>query len=102
MTGSDDIATIAGNGNPAWNGGEGPLAAFSAAIRPNGLAIDDEGNLFIKIVFGGDRVLFLNFQDTPIPVPGQRGVLLPPNHLVSVVGTSARTGSIDGEGGEPS
>ncbi len=42
-----NIATIAGNGDDLWNGGEGSLSALDAAIRPNGLAIDNDGNLFI-------------------------------------------------------
>ncbi len=79
------IATIAGNGDVPWNGAEGSLPAVEAAIRPNGLAIDDEGNLFIAHTISS-RVLFMNLQQEPISLPGQRGRLLNPGHVTSVAG----------------
>ena len=88
------IDTIAGNGLRGWNGGEGSLPALSAALRPNGLAIDKKGNLFINLV--GDRLLFLNLQDSPIPIPGQRKSRLGPGYIVSVAGTGVENDAGDG------
>lgn len=95
------ITTIAGTGVELWNGGDDSLAALGANIRPNGLAIDDEGNLFIQHTTSA-RVLFLNLQDEQITIPGQPNALLDSGHIVSVAGNGVITGSIDGEGGDPS
>ena len=89
------IATIAGNGQDLWNGGNGSKAALSAAIRPNGLAIDDEGNLFIAHA-RSDRTLFMNLQQEPVPLPGQRDRLLDPGQVASVVGDGVSTYAGDG------
>ena len=90
------IATIAGNSQTLWDEGNDSQAALSAGIRPNGLAIDDEGNLFIDHA-RSFRVLFMNLQHEPVPLPGQRDRLLDPGHVASVVGNGVETYAGDGD-----
>lgn len=65
---SDIITTIAGNGN-ANNSGDGGLATLASLYGPNGLCVDDSGNIYIADTFN-NRIRKLT------PLPSSAGVSL--------------------------
>ncbi|MGB6837146.1 MAG: flexitail domain-containing putative surface protein [Dehalococcoidia bacterium] len=92
------ITTVAGSGpvgmgSGGFSGDEGP--ATSAKLNsPTGVALDSAGNLYIA-----------DYQNSRIRrvVPGADGVINggPDEIITTVAGNGTRTGSIDGEGGDP-
>ena len=77
------ITTVAGSGNRGFSGDSGP--AINASLKlPQGVATDSVGNLYIADTFNGR-----------IRKVGADGI------ITTVAGNGTRTGSIDGEGGDP-
>ena len=77
------ITTIAGNGKRGFSGDGGPATNASLASRP-GVAVDAVGNLYI-VERSNHRIRKVS----------------PDGIITTVAGNGIRTGSIDGEGGDP-
>jgi sugar lactone lactonase YvrE len=78
------VTTVAGNGTAGY-GGDGGLATAAALNAPAGVAADAAGNLFIADR-GNHRI---------------RRVDAATGFITTAAGDGTRTGSIDGEGGNP-
>jgi uncharacterized protein (TIGR03437 family) len=75
VTTDGNIATIAGTGDAAYNGDDGP-AVQVALHKPGGLALDGQGNVFVADT-GNNRVRMLSTAQAVVVTP-------PPPQLINV------------------
>ncbi len=74
VTPDGNIATIAGAGEAAYNGENGPALAM-ALFNPSGVAVDGQGNIYVADT-GNNRVRMLSATQTVTPPPPLTAVTL--------------------------